>query len=141
MRKTIDELLQAPYWVIDILPKQVPAGSPGQYFAIEEYFLDKPRLKEIKQKHINIVLKLNCYEDISIDEGQTWNPSPDELAQAMYDRWFYIMIGDGMILTEPDDTHLTFFNPSDRMLSLIRDIAASEGLFVWQPDEAVTDGL
>ena len=77
MRKTIDELLQAPYWVIDILPKQVPAGSPGQYFAIEEYFLDKPRLKEIKQKHINTVLKLNCYEDISIDEG-LFVRQPDE---------------------------------------------------------------
>ena len=24
MEKTIDELLQAPYWIVDILPEQVP---------------------------------------------------------------------------------------------------------------------
>ena len=27
---TIEEYLEKPYWVIDILPKQVPAGSKGQ---------------------------------------------------------------------------------------------------------------
>ena len=33
MKKTIEELLQSPYWIIDILPSQVPKDSPGQYFA------------------------------------------------------------------------------------------------------------
>ena len=37
MHKTIDELLQLPYWNIDILPEQVPKDSPGQYFAVEKY--------------------------------------------------------------------------------------------------------
>ena len=32
-----EELLQSPYWIIDILPSQVPKDSPGQYFTIEEY--------------------------------------------------------------------------------------------------------
>jgi hypothetical protein len=31
---TIDELLQKPYWIIDILPRQVPADSKGQYAAV-----------------------------------------------------------------------------------------------------------
>ncbi|WP_026511296.1 helix-turn-helix domain-containing protein [Butyrivibrio sp. LC3010] len=29
-----DELLQKPYWVIDILPEQVPRESKGQFFEI-----------------------------------------------------------------------------------------------------------
>ena len=61
MMKTIEELLQCPYWIIDILPSQVPQNSPGQYFAVEKYFLQWDRLEEIKQKHINLILKLNCY--------------------------------------------------------------------------------
>ena len=69
MRKmSIDELLQKPYWIIDILPMQVPKDSPGQYFAVEKYFLEEERLSEIKQKHIHVILKLNCYRDLSIDE-------------------------------------------------------------------------
>ena len=33
----IDSLLDKPYWLIDILPKQVPAGSAGQYFKVEGF--------------------------------------------------------------------------------------------------------
>ena len=45
---TIEELLEKPYWIIDILPKQVPKESPEQYFAIEDFFL-KDQLSEIKK--------------------------------------------------------------------------------------------
>ena len=41
---TIEEYLNKPYWVIDILPKQVPADSKGQYFKIEKYFLEHPQM-------------------------------------------------------------------------------------------------
>ena len=131
---TIEELLQTPYWIIDILPAQVPEKSPGQYFAVDRYFLQDRHLSEIKQKHINTVLKLNCYRDISIDEEKELNPSPECVADQMRKRFLYIMIGDSMILSEPDDAHMTVFNPDPELLELIREIAASEGLFVWRPE-------
>ena len=62
--KTVEELLQGPYWIIDILPSQVPKESPGQYFVVEDYFLQGDRIEAIKQKHIDLILKLNCYRDI-----------------------------------------------------------------------------
>lgn len=133
MRKTIEELLQTPYWIIDILPKQVPAYSPGQYFTVEKYYLEKERFKLIKEKHINVILKLNCYRDISIDEEAEVNPSPERIAEEMRLRFLYIMTGDSMILSEPDDTTMTIFNPDDDLLELIRQIAAGEGLHVWKP--------
>lgn len=126
----IEELLQAPYWIIDILPMQVPKDSPGQYFAVEDYFL-KEQLAEIKRKHINVILKLNCYMDISIEEES--NPAPEKIAAVMKDRYIYIMIGNSMILSEPDDTHMTVFNPDEQLLELIRTISTAEGLFVWKP--------
>ena len=48
MMKTVEELLECPYWIIDILPLQVPKDSPGQYFAVEKYFLQDKRIEEIK---------------------------------------------------------------------------------------------
>ena len=133
MKKTIEELLQTPYWIIDILPKQVPAYSPGQYFEVEKYFLEKERFAVIKEKHINVILKLNCYRDISIDEETEVNPSPERIAEEMRLRFLYIMIGDSMILSEPDDTSMTVFDPDDDLLELIRQIAVGEGLHVWKP--------
>ena len=126
---TIEKLLEKPYWIIDILPKQVPKDSPGQYFAIEDFFL-KEQLSEIKKKHINVILKLNCYRDITIDDEK--NPAPEQIRDTIRERYVYIMIGDAMILSEPDDTHLTVFNPDEELLDLIKDISPSEGLFAWK---------
>lgn len=133
MKKTVEELLQCPYWIIDIMPSQVPADSPGQYFAIEKYFLQGDRLESIKQKHIDLILKLNCYRDISISDEDVCNPLPEHVADEMKNRYLYIMIDDSMILSEPDDTHLTVFNPDSELLELIRQIASGDGLFVWKP--------
>ena len=136
MKKTIEELLRSPYWIIDILPKQVPADSRGQYFAVERYFLKDGRIAGIKQKHINLVLKLNCYADVSIDEEEEINPSPERIAGEMKKRHLYIRTGESAILSEPDDTYLTIFNPDTQLLEFVRQIAAGEGLYVWKPPES-----
>ena len=134
MKKTVEELLQCPYWIFDILPAQVPKDSPGQYFAVEKYFLQGDRIEEIKQKHIDLILKLICYRDISIGDEAVINPLPKHIADEMKKRYLYIMVGESMILSEPDDTHLTVFNPDSQLLELIRQIASGEGLFVWKPN-------
>ncbi len=79
MKNNVDELLQKPYRVIDILPEQVPRESKGQFFEIESYFLEKNNLTSIKQKHINMLLKLNCYYQVSID-GDV-NLSPERIVE------------------------------------------------------------
>ena len=131
----IDELVQRPYWVIDILPERVPEDSPGQFFVIEKYFLGKNHMSAIKQKHINLVLKLNCYRRIAIDYEKEWNPSPVRIAEEMRSKYLYLMMDDAMILSEPVDTHMTVFDPDEELLDLIRALASSEGLFVWQPPQ------
>ena len=133
MKRRIDELLEAPYWIIDILPAQVPEGSPGQYFAVEKYFLKKTRLAAIKQRHANLILKLNCYRDISLDEDTITNPPPEQTEEAVKKRHVCIMLDGFMIVSEPDDTYLTLYGPDEKLLELVKTIAAGEGLHVWQP--------
>ena len=133
MKITIEELLNTPYWIIDILPSQVPADGPGQYFTVEKYFLRGENLAEIKRKHIHLILKLNCYRDLSIDEETEINPPPERVAEEMRKRIVYLMTDGAMILSEPDDTHLTVFNADPPLTRLIKELAAGEGLYVWQP--------
>ena len=135
MEPTIEALLQTPYWIIDILPKQVPENGPGQYFTIERFYLQDEQLADIKKRHINVVLKLNCFRDISVDDERELNPAPERVADEMRKRYLYIRTGNAMILSEPDDTHLTVFNPDQELLELIRQIAVGEGLYVWKPGE------
>ncbi len=126
---SMEDLLNTPYWIIDILPMRVPKEAHGQYFAVEDFFL-KEHLETIKKKHINLVLKLNCYLDITMD-GES-NPSPTRIAKIMNERYVYIMVGDSMILSEPDDTHMTLFHPDEQLLGLVEKLSAGEGLFVWE---------
>ena len=135
MSKTIEELLNAPYWIIDILPKQVPASSAGQYFAIEQYLRDT-QLSDIKKKHVNLILKLNCYRDISLDEDKEINISPEKIADAIHKRYVNIMVDDAMIVSEPEDPYLTIYNPDEDLLTLIRELASGEGMFVWKNDNS-----
>ena len=135
MKKTIEELLQAPYWIIDILPVQVPKDSPGQYFAVERYFLRRPHIRAIKQKHINVILKLNCYRDLSLDEEAAVNPPPEVIAEAVNRRYVCILIDESMIVSEPDSTYLTLYNPDEQLLSLVMELSKGEGLFVWKNPE------
>ena len=139
---TIEEYLNKPYWVIDILPKQVPADGKGQYFRIEKFFLEHPQIDNIYRKFTNILLKLNCYEDIDMShDGDEWitNPDPHELEAAllksMADRqMFYIILksADVLITVSGDDTYMTVYNPKEETVELIGSLVGSEGLFIWR---------
>lgn len=133
MEDRIEDLLQGPCWVIDILPRQVSKESGGQYFAVEDYFLHNDRFDAIKEKHIHIVLKLNCYCPISLDQEDVLNPSPDHVAEVMRKRDASIFIGDALIASSLDALHLTVYHADEKMLELVRSIACSEGMFVWKP--------
>ena len=79
----IDEMLELPYWIIDILPRQVPAEGGGQYFSVEHYILNSAMMDAVCQRFARLLLKINCYEDIAVcladaDEC-TDNPSPQTL--------------------------------------------------------------
>ena len=48
----IERYLEMPYWLIDILPKRVPEKDRGQYFSIEEYFLEHPQIDAVYRDDI-----------------------------------------------------------------------------------------
>ena len=136
----IEALLKKPYWVIDILPKQVPKDGRGQYFKNEQFFLLAPQMEHICQKFLMMMLKLNCYEDLKIcriDGDYTeWmtNPPAEALARWMYDyEPIYIVIENrnAMLIVTGEDHYMTLYNPDEEILQLVKQLAASEGLFVW----------
>ncbi len=187
----IDELLEQPYWVVDILPEQVPANSPGQYFAVEDYYLKKPRIAALHRKFAEILLKLNCYFDLSLGAvtGDAWireagtaitdhvpktemagveqnpeaemagteqnpeaeiepagilwtrNPDPEELAgticsaDGIWTLYVYFPAEDSLIFINCDDIYMTEYHPTVRLLDLMRQLAAAEGLFVRKPEQ------
>ena len=149
----IEDLLNTPYWVVDLLPEQVPAGSPGQYFEIERYYLEKKRLRKLHRRFLDILLKLNCFFDIEVcgfagvSEG-CWeeHPAPGDLARLIKnlcappeseDRIGTVNIlfrsEDALVVLNNDDLCMTVYHPTEKLLQMLKEISAAAGLFVWQP--------
>ena len=82
----LERLLAEPYWVIDLLPAQVPADSPGQFFGVERHLLASPWHRRLRRSFAEVLLKLNCYHDLVVYRGERprgrANPSPRKL-----ERW------------------------------------------------------
>ena len=137
----IETLLNKPYWVVDFLPEQVPDGSAGQFFAVEEYFLREPALSGLRRRFTDILLKLNCYYDFQVcaadSEEFVRNPAPEALAARILDAQENLCIllprEDALITLDRDDTCMTVYNPSETLLNRLRLLASAEGLFLWQP--------
>ena len=138
----IETLLNKPYWVIDILPEQVSENSAGQYFAIEQYYL-QTGITDIHRRFTDVLLKLNCYFDflvcLSDQEQQIYNPEPERLVS-----WInteqkdlcIVLAGEDVLITlNHDDTYMTVYNPSESLINRIRNLAMTHGLFFWQPNQ------
>ncbi len=142
----IDDYLEMPYWIIDILPRRVSKEDGGRYFKVEEYFLKHPEVSQLRQKFCNILLKLNCYYDIHVcHDTESWqkNPEPADLVRMVTmcmseERAnscpLYILIPatDTMIGINGDDTYMTLYHPTEELLQLLRLLVTTEGLFLWQ---------
>ena len=139
----IEPLLEKPYWLIDVLPKQVPAGSTGQYFNAERYFLS--RLDEISRKFARVLIRLNCYYDLQVGtDGETWilNESPEDLTRrfeesaASHSPLSVLIESEDVLITfSGDDHYMTIYNPGEELLELVCQCAQAEGFFVWGPKQ------
>ena len=137
------ELVESRWLVADILPEQVPRDAPGQYFAVERWYMQPERLRPLRRKFAAILLRLNCYDDmaVSFDACRSWevNPDPERFEkqlETMEGNHFLRAVFEGqrtMIDVEPDDLCMTVYAPPPAFLERFRALAQAEGLFVWSP--------
>ena len=135
----IDKYLLKPYWIIDVLPMQVPAHGRGQYFRIEEYVRHSSLMEPVSRKFFAFLLKINCYEEINVfhlTEEWVYNPAPERMEKwVMAHDSLQVLLPslDALISISGDDTYLTFYTSDENALDFIRPLAVSVGLFVWRP--------
>lgn len=143
---SLEQIMEKPYRIVDILPRRVPAERGEQYFRAEKVFLSEARIRELHERYLNLLLKLSCYEDIriSFDFGDHWemNPAFESLQKRMVSGkapWtLYAVFGsdDMMAVLNSEDTYLTIFNPTDDFPGVFGQLVQAEGLFLWE-DESV----
>ena len=141
---TIEELLDEPYLVIDILPVQVPYNSAGRYFDVEQYFLHSPLRKEVRAKFVSLILKLYCYFDMTLvigeEDSEQHNPDPQMLADQILqeEESLSILVKEALITINPDDLYMTVYHADEPLKNLLTPLAQAEGLFLRTPENGNT---
>ncbi len=136
--EAVERLLEEPYHVIDFLPAQVPTDSAGQYFAVEAFYREPPRRKQLYRKFADLLLGLNCYYDLAVTDGKEWRTDvPPADLYAMVEKcpengFLNILTGNGdsLITLYGGDLYMTLYRASDKLLELTEKLACVQGLFV-----------
>ena len=147
--ETINRLLNKEYYIIDYLPVQVPKNSKGQFFEVESYLLSNMERYGLPDRFIGIILKVMCYYRTSVLITEEWieQPSPD-LIVGFVERIMQNHSGamnvflpekDVLLVVDGDCLHITVYNPDEEMCNLMKNIAASEGMFFRKGLEDATD--
>ena len=140
MEDIIERLLEAPYHIIDFLPRRVPEGCGGRFFEVEKYYLVGDGAVELRKSVADILFKLNCYYgfEVHVDcgGGDIMGPVPERFADLVVRKniSLYVLIPseDVLITYSATDTHLTVFNAREELLDLMGQIASSCGMFLWK---------
>lgn len=139
----VEQLLKKSCYVIDFLPEQVPPDAGGQFFEVEHYLLNSEKRFSLRDRFVNILLKLMCYYRVSIQwKGWIDRPLPQAVEEAVntimenHSGWLNILLPEEqtLVVFEWDCLNLSVYNPSEKLRSIMEKIAISEGFFFWKPD-------
>ena len=134
-----ERLLDAPCHVIDFLPRQVPPDRGPQYFPVERYLTERPRLDGLYRRFARIALCLSCYEAAVLNSPpeEDWEEgAPDILVSRIEDcaAGGYLTVlfpsSDALLTLDGGDLYLTVHAEPGEFLDTVRQLAAAEGLFL-----------
>lgn len=137
-----EELLELPYRIADTLPQPVPDDAEGQAFMVERYFRLPPQLAVLRRRQARVLLRLNCRADMAVTaDGENWekNPDPEQFvktADSLCGGGFLRILFPSltmMIELYAENTQMTVTCPQNAPTELFRQLAAAEGLFLWEP--------
>ena len=140
-------MIDPPYdcYVLDLLPESVPEGREVQYAMLKRHFRQPKERKRLTRRLVRLVLKLSCYEHISMQKGLGWisSPPPDRLTDRLRaclagkDEAVNLMIGRGkaQLVLDSGDLFLSLYTADADCAELISQLAWSEGLFFRRSEE------
>ena len=139
----VDRLLDAPCYIIDFLPQQVPKDCGGQFFAVEDYLLKHRGRYGMSDRFVRIILKAMCYYPVSVYWGD-WieQPTPEQVVEIIDaimenhsgDMNVVLTSKDALVQFGGDCLNMSIYNPDEEIRNLLERIATSEGMFLRKAD-------
>ena len=110
---------------------------------MEYYLLNSDKRFSLKDKFVNVILKLMCYYHVSIQwKGWIDSPSPQTVEEAIstimdnHSGWLDVLLTkeNALVVFEWDCLNLSIYKQKEKIQLHMQKISASEGLSFWKPD-------
>ena len=139
---TVERLLEDDYWIIDILPSQIPIEKQAEYRALTDEYFESGKVAQLHRRYADILTMINSRFKtamLCMPEDE-WTISPDDVAvkdavihhteQGCVD--LLLPEEETLISLQAEDLYITVYHPTEEILSLLRQAVSESGFYIWQ---------
>ena len=139
---TVERLLEDDYWIIDILPSQIPVGKQAEYRALTDEYFESGKVAELHRRYADILTMINGRFKtamLCMPEDE-WTISPCDIAvkdavihhteRGCVD--LLLPEEETLISLQSEDLYITVYHPTEEILSLLRQAVSKQGFYIWQ---------
>ena len=139
---TVERLLEDDYWIIDILPSQIPIEKQAEYRALTDEYYESGKIAQLHQRYADILTMINSRFKtamLCMPEDE-WTISPCDIAvkdavihhteRGCVD--LLLPEEETLISLQAEDLYITVYHPTEEILSLLRQAVSESGFYIWQ---------
>ena len=139
---TVERLLEDDYWIIDILPSQIPIEKQAEHRALTDEYFESGKVAQLHRRYADILTMINSRFKtamLCMPEDE-WTISPDDVAvkdavihhteRGCVD--LLLPEEETLISLQAEDLYITVYHPTEEILSLLRQAVSESGFYIWQ---------
>ena len=144
MQYETDTLFGSPYWLLDIVPSQIPQSRAADYAALERAYRQTEKLAALYSLFAELLAVVSkryaAVLTVFPEDKQTEAPSGRQIAEAVrtHSRRGAVQLlpkERSLLVLDAEDLYMTVYQPQPALLSLLRTEAEKRNLFLWRhPD-------
>ena len=139
---TVERLLEDDYWIIDILPSQIPIEKQAEYRALTDEYFESGKVAQLHRRYADILTMINSRFKTAMlcmpEDEWTISPHNNDVRDAVMHHTergcvdLLLPEEETLISLQAEDLYITVYHPTEELLSLLRQAVSESGFYIWQ---------
>ena len=139
---TVERLLEDDYWIIDILPSQIPIEKQAEYRALTDEYFESGKVAQLHRRYADILTMINSRFKTAMlcmpEDEWTISPHNNDVKDAVIHHTergcvdLLLPEEETLISLQAEDLYITVYHPTEEILSLLRQAVSESGFYIWQ---------
>lgn len=138
----VERLLEDEYWIIDILPAQIPVEKQREYRVLTDEYFESGKVAELHRQYADILTLMSSRYNTAMlcmpEDEWTISPHDNAIKDAVIrhtERGCVDLLlpdEDVLISLQAEDLTITVYHPTKEILSLLQQEVSKIGFYIWQ---------